>query len=64
MPLHQRFFQQTAALSKLSFFSLKGEFGRWALHQLLEAQATIAEEIDPRVWREALGLTRREEEEE
>lgn len=55
-PPHKRFFQETAALSKHSFFALKGEFERWALSSLGEVQTIIANEIDPRIYKEVLWL--------
>lgn len=66
MPEYKAFFEQTLALSTHSFASLKGEFSRWALRQLLPIEAAIADQIDPSVYGEvaALMMGRKEEEEQ
>ena len=66
MKPYKAFFNKAGALTKKAFFSLKGEFSRWALIQLLPIQTKIADQIDPRVYSEvaALMMGRREEEEE
>lgn len=64
LPEHRKFFECTAALSRDSFLALKGEFERWALFQLLPIQARLAEEIDPRIYREVVQLLKKETETE
>jgi len=64
LPPHQAFFEVTSALTEQSFAILQGEFTGWALRQLSQIKAQIAEEISPQVWREALGVFGEEQEEE
>lgn len=65
LPIYDQFFQTTGALSTEGYQILEGEFAGWALRQLSEIKAQIAQEISPQVWREALGVfgEKREEEE-
>ena len=60
---HERFFTKTTALVSPSFYALQGEFTSWALKQLLEIQAVLSDEIDPKVWSEAIGQPEIKEEE-
>jgi len=55
LPPHQSFFETASALDVHSYRILQGEFTGWALRQLLEIQATLAEEISPQVWKDAFG---------
>ena len=55
LPPNEAFFQKTTALVSRSFYALRGEFTNWTLKQLLEIQTILSEEIDPKVWSEALG---------
>jgi len=66
LPPYRAFFEKTSALSRQSFYALRGEFERWALPRLLEVQASLAEELDPSILREALfsGATKEKEAEE
>jgi len=64
MPAWKQFFEYCTALAINSFYSLKTEFSRWVLIQLLEIQATIAEEIDPLVWKELQTFSPRAENKE
>ena len=50
------FYQQTYALSRLSFADLKGEFECWATAQLRPIQALVAEEIDPEIYKDVVQL--------
>lgn len=56
MPKWKGFFEMSSALSRNSFFILKGEFEGWALNRLLEVQSKIAEEVDPSVYMEMLDM--------
>lgn len=60
----EAFFQETSALTKASFFTLKGEFSRWALTKLLPIQAQIADLVDPRIFNQVAGLIMGRKEEE
>jgi hypothetical protein len=51
-----RFFQVTSALTLQSFYALKSEFENWALTKLLAIQSLIADQVDPKVFSEVLGL--------
>jgi len=64
LPPYRAFFEKTSALSRQSFYALRGEFEKWALPRLLEVQATLAEEMDPQVLKEAMGFTATREVEE
>lgn len=64
MPPHETFYQKTGALSRQSFFQLRGEFEKWALINLAEVQDKIAQEIDPNVYTQMLQLMRKKEEEQ
>jgi len=55
LPCHVQFYFMTTALDPSSFRKLQGEFTTWALKQLLQTQAILSDEIDPKVWREVLG---------
>ena len=55
LPKHIQFYFITTALDPSSFRKLQGEFSTWALKQLLEIQSILSDEIDPKVWSEALG---------
>jgi len=48
------FYEQTYALSRLSFSELKGEFEAWAIMQLRPIEAIVSEEITPEVYRDVL----------
>ena len=61
MPEHERFYQKSASLSYRSFQRIQSEFTTWALKQLLDVRKELASEIDPKVWREALGQQEPEE---
>jgi hypothetical protein len=63
LPPHQCFFEMASALGVHSYRILQGEFTSWALRQLLEIQATLAEEISPQVWKDAFGQPSQETEE-
>lgn len=63
LPPHQSFFEMASALDVHSYRILQGEFTGWALRQLLETQATLAEEISPQVWKDAFGQPSQEMEE-
>lgn len=60
LPLEEKFFVVTSALSENSFQALKGEFYVYALKILLPIQAIISEEIDPLIWKELLSLMQRQ----
>ena len=62
LPSYKRFFQKATALFSQPFYALQGGFTSWALKQLLEIQAILSDEIDPKVWSEALGQSREPEE--
>lgn len=64
MKPHKAFFNKTGALTKKAFFSLKGEFSRWALTKLLPIEVMIADQIDPRVYGEVAALMMGQREEE
>lgn len=50
------FYEQTYALSKLSFLDLKGEFENWAIAKLRPIQALVAEEIDQEIYKDVIQL--------
>lgn len=52
----KQFYEETDALYKVSFTSLKGEFAQWAMKNLRAVQMTIAEEINPEIYRDVLEL--------
>jgi len=56
------FFEFTSALTRNSFFALKAEFEKWSLINLMGVAATIAEEINPKVWKETLQFASKETE--
>ena len=62
LPSHELFFLKTTALVPQSFYALQGGFTNWSLKQLLDIQAILSDEIDPKVWSEALGQSRELEE--
>jgi len=64
LPEWQGFYERTSALGKRSFFVLQGEFTGWALPKLLETQATISDEIDPKIWSETLSAVSKAERED
>jgi hypothetical protein len=55
LPIHVQFYFMTTALDPSAFRKLQGEFTTWALKQLLQIQSILSDEIDPKVWSEALG---------
>lgn len=56
MSPHEEFWERTSALTKGSFSVLEAEFCRWILPKLFEVQATISEEVDPKVYSEVFGF--------
>lgn len=64
MPEYEIFYHVSDSLSCHSFQKIQSEFTTWALKQLLEVRKELASEIDPKVWREALGQKEKEAKEE
>jgi hypothetical protein len=60
LPDHRRFYEKTFACARLSFTSLKGEFAHWAMTKLRPIEVTLAEEVNPEIYRDILELMRRE----
>lgn len=60
LPADSRFYEETNALYKVSFTSLKGEFAYWAMTKLRPFEAIIAEEVNPEIYRDILELMRKE----
>lgn len=56
MPKHRAFFERTGALSLQSFYALRGEFENWAIAKLRPIQASVAEEIDPEIYKDVIQL--------
>lgn len=56
-----QFYEETNALYKVSFTSLKGEFAHWAMTKLRPIEAVIAEEVNPEIYKDILELMRKEE---
>ena len=54
LPKDVRFYQICSALTHTSFKQLTDEFWLWAITQLLETQATLSDEIDPKIFSELI----------
>ena len=54
LPKDEIFYQICSALTHTSFNQLKDEFWLWAITQLLETQATLSDEIDPKIFSEII----------
>jgi len=61
LPEWQRFYEIASALGKRIFYVLQGEFTSWALLKLLKTQATLSDEIDPKIWSETLSAVSKDE---
>ena len=64
LPEWQRFYEIASALGKRNFYVLQGEFTGWALPKLLETQAALSDEIDPKIWSETLSAVSKSEQKE
>ncbi len=64
LPKDFQFYQKCSALSIKSFKELKEEFWLWAVQKLMELQAVLSDEIDPKVYGDIGGQTKEDEEED
>ncbi len=64
LPKDIQFYQKCSALTIKSFKELKEEFWLWAVQKLMEMQAVLSDEIDPKVYGDIGGQPEEDEEED
>ena len=52
LPIHEKTYQATSALTAYGYTCLKTQYVHWALLQLIPIQTTIAEQVNTQVWSE------------